>query len=117
MQINITFTEAAVQYIKDKISQQPKNIGFRLSLKKTGCSGLTYQPMVIDEINPNDHVLHMDNGLQVFLDSKWIDYLKDLKIDYIEESKTGLKQKRLIYINPNEQGRCGCGESFHVASS
>jgi Fe-S cluster assembly iron-binding protein IscA len=30
------------------------------------------------------------------------------------EEGHGLKQKRLVFINPKEKGRCGCGESFTI---
>jgi Fe-S cluster assembly iron-binding protein IscA len=37
-----------------------------------------------------------------------------LLVDFIEETTNVLKQKRLVFINPKETGRCGCGESFTI---
>ena len=49
---------------------------------------------------------------------RWgVNYAKKngLTIDFVEESKMGLKQKRLAFINQKESARCGCGESFQMA--
>ena len=37
-------------------------------------------------------------------------FLIGTEMDYVEEKlKSGF-----VFTNPNEKGRCGCGESFHV---
>ena len=41
-------------------------------------------------------------------------FVKDLVIDYVSDAITGIKQKRLVFVNPNEKNRCGCGESFTI---
>jgi len=108
----IKLTDAAITHLTSLIDKNKNHIGFRLSLKKTGCSGYSYVPNIITEINPSDihFIAHPD--LPVYLDSQWADVFKDLVIDYIEDTSLGIKQKRLVFINPNEQNRCGCGESF-----
>ena len=112
MTTNITFTEAAIVYIK-KMLEKNNGIGFRLSVKKTGCSGYSYQPAIVESVNPEDIRIETD-GMKVFIDPKWLHLLQNIKVDYLEEDKTGLKQKKLVFTNPNEASRCGCGESFHV---
>lgn len=114
MTISITMTEAAKDYIKKMIANK-KGIGFRLSVKKTGCSGFTYQPAIITEMHPHDKKVEIETNLVLFIDPLWAKVINGLHLDYIEDNKLGLKQKRLIYINPNETDRCGCGESFHIA--
>jgi iron-sulfur cluster assembly protein len=32
------------------------------------------------------------------------------EVDYVEDKL----QSGFVFKNPNEKGRCGCGESFHV---
>ncbi len=110
---SITFTEAACAYIQKMLAKE-KGIGFRLSVKKTGCSGFSYVPAVIHAIPDNDIVMEMDSGLKIYIDPSWLHLLEGIQVDYIEEEKTGLKQKRLVFTNPNESSRCGCGESFHI---
>ena len=113
MTMNISMTNAACEYIQAKITKD-QGIGFRLSIKKTGCSGYAYYPTIIKEINSTDIVINVNPILNIFIDSQWHHLLQGLTIDYIEEEKSGLKQKRLVFTNPNEANRCGCGESFHV---
>ncbi len=110
---NASFSAAACDYIK-KIIQRDNGIGFRLSVKKTGCSGYSYFPEVIQEINPSDIFFEIEAGINIYIDTKWLHLMEGLKVDFVEEEIAGLKQKRLIFINPKEAGRCGCGESFHI---
>jgi len=112
MIFNISFSQTASTYIK-KMIEQHQGVGFRLSIKKTGCSGYSYFPSVIDTINPNDEMLDI-SGMKIFIATEWRDLLQDLHVDYIEENKTGIKQKKLVFTNAKESSRCGCGESFHV---
>lgn len=112
MNLNITFTDAACEYIK-KMQEKEHGVGFRLTIKKTGCSGYSYLPTIVAEINAND-LCFTTNDLKIFVDPTWLHLLQGLHVDYIEEEKSGLKQKRLLFTNPNESSRCGCGESFHV---
>ncbi|VVC74741.1 Iron-binding protein IscA [Aquicella siphonis] len=113
MNLDITLTEAARDYIK-KMLEQKHGAVFRLSVKKTGCSGYSYFPSLVDHANPADRAIETPEGFKVYIDTAWLDLLQGLRIDYVEENKTGLKQKRLVFTNPNESSRCGCGESFHV---
>lgn len=113
MNPNIMISDAACAYIQKMLDKQ-NGVGFRLSVKKTGCSGYSYLPTIIDSVNANDLVIEK-NGMNIFVDTAWLDLLQGLHVDYIEEEKSGLKQKRLVFTNPNESSRCGCGESFHVS--
>lgn len=110
----IVFTDAAVVHIKKMLEQNPRGIGFRLSIKKTGCSGYAYVPDIVEQVNENDINMVVQEGLQVFIDPSCMTIMNDLLIDYVAEEGQGLKQKRLVFINPNEKGRCGCGESFTI---
>ena len=112
MNPSITLTEAACDYIKKSVQKQ-QGVGFRLSVKKTGCSGYSYLPSICKEINAKDFPIEND-GIKIFIDTTWLHLLDGLQVDYVEEEKSGLKQKRLVFTNPNESSRCGCGESFHI---
>lgn len=112
MQNNLTVTEAARGYIKKALEKTP-GAGLRVSIKKTGCSGYSYVPSVAETVNPKDVAVTVED-VTIFLDTVWLDLLNDIQIDYVEEEKSGLKQKRLVFINKKESGRCGCGESFHI---
>lgn len=110
----LNFTDAAAEYIKSMLSKN-QGIGFRVSVKKTGCSGYSYVPAVISQEVSGDLHFKIKNEVNVYLDPSCVQYVKGLTVDFIEEKKEGqLKQKKLVFINPNEKSRCGCGESFHV---
>jgi len=113
MTATIKMTESARGYI-EKMIQKENGIGFRLTIRKTGCSGYSYAPSIVTEENLHDTVVKDTGKPTVFLDTTWLHLLDNLEIDYIEEDKTGLKQKKLLFTNPKESSRCGCGESFHV---
>src|SRR5665213_2689965 len=97
--MNITFTTAACDYIK-KMVEKEQGVGFRLSVKKTGCSGYSYLPAIVQAINPADSKLTIENGTTVFVDPMWQHLLDGVQVDYVEEDKNGLKQKRLLFNNP-----------------
>lgn len=109
----ITLTDAAAEHIKAMLHKNPKGIGFRLSIKKTGCSGYAYLPEII-EVTKEKDIHFTSQGLEVFVDPAAEAVLKDVVIDYVEDNQMGIKQKRLVFINPNEKNRCGCGESFTI---
>lgn len=108
----ITITDEAAKHIQTMVKKE-ESLGFRLSIKKSGCSGYAYAPEIIKQIDSND-VHFVSHGLNVYLDKNAIDFIKNLIIDYVFDDKSGLKQRRLVFINPNEKNRCGCGESFTV---
>lgn len=111
--IQITVKSAACQYIEEKVKQE-QGAGLRLSIKKTGCSGFSYAPEIVKAAKNDDVVIHISPNLTLFVDSNWLNFFQQLVIDYTEDNKSGLKQKRLTFSNPNEGDRCGCGESFHL---
>jgi iron-sulfur cluster assembly protein len=50
------------------------------------------------------------NGILVYIDSKHAIYLKGVEMDWVTKGlNSGFE-----FNNPNEKGRCGCGESFSV---
>jgi iron-sulfur cluster assembly accessory protein len=110
----ITFTDSAVTHIKSMLEKTQGSIGFRLSVKKTGCSGFAYVPDIIEKAVENDIHFVAQQDLDVFVDPSSLQYLQDILVDYVVEEGHGLKQKRLVFVNPKEKGRCGCGESFTI---
>jgi len=108
----ITLTDAAITHIKHMLAKNTQGKGFRLAIKKTGCSGYAYVPDIIEHPKEND--IHLVcNDLNVYVDPECEKFVTGLVIDYVADN-VGLKQKRLVFINPNEKNRCGCGESFTV---
>jgi iron-sulfur cluster assembly accessory protein len=110
----ITLTDAAVTHILSILEQNKKAIGFRLSIKKTGCSGYAYLPALVEVAKEEDIHFIAQHGLHIFVDPSCEKFIKDVVVDYVDDNNAGIKQKRLVFINPNEKNRCGCGESFTI---
>lgn len=104
------FTDKAVEHIKKSLARFPKG-GFRLTVKKTGCSGYKYVPEVVPEPKAGDIQFKSSQDLIVYLDPMWVDVLKGTEVDLVSKS---LGQKQLVFHNPNVAGECGCGESFNL---
>lgn len=81
----------------------------RISVNTKGCSGLSYVMDWVDAAGPGDEVVR-DHGLTVLVDRKASMFLIGSEMDYAEQALTA----GFTFTNPNEKGRCGCGESFHV---
>lgn len=105
----ISLTEKAKLRFKEQIQQRGKGLGIRLGVTKTGCSGFAYQIEFADEWRAQDHLKIIDD-LYIWVTEDAHQYLDGMTIDYV---KHGLNEK-FEFINPNETGRCGCGESFTV---
>tara|TARA_B100001027_G_C16115984_1_gene262693 strand:+ start:274 stop:597 length:324 start_codon:yes stop_codon:yes gene_type:complete len=106
----ITLTaEAEKQVHKLLQNRGKKSKGIRIGIKTKGCSGLTYSLEFVDDIQKADEKLSFDN-FNLFIDPKATFFLIGTKIDFVEDEL----QSGFQFLNPNEKGRCGCGESFHI---
>ncbi len=106
----IELTDRALSHIKSYLDKQDGCQGVRFSVKKTGCSGLSYVIEYVDKAEDNDIVQDLNEHYILCIDKKSYPFLKGMKVDYVLE---GLNQK-FKFINPNQTGACGCGESFTV---
>jgi len=109
-QPGIILSEAAKKHILTYLDKETDSSGVRFSVKKTGCSGLSYVVDYVQTASETDIILPFTDDYQIYIDKSSYPYLKGMAIDYI---KQGLNQK-LIFENPNQTGQCGCGESFTV---
>lgn len=109
----IDLSDTAREHIM-RLLEKEQGIGFRVSIKKTGCSGYSYVPTIVHEAKADDAVLSGIAAFPIFIDTHYAELLEKIYIDLIEDNVMGLKQKKLVFNNPKEAGRCGCGESFHI---
>ena len=99
--------EARIQALLDKRGKP--SVGVRVGVRARGCSGLSYTLEYADEKGRFDEVVEQ-KGVTVLVDPKAIMFILGTEMDYVEEKL----ESGFVFRNPNEKGRCGCGESFHV---
>ena len=106
----LTLTDAAADRVRAMLAKRGKpSAGIRIGVRSRGCSGLTYTLEYADEKGKWDEVVQ-DKGVTLLIDPKATMFILGTEMDYVEEKmQAGFK-----FTNPNEKGRCGCGESFHV---
>ena len=107
----MTFTEKAKSHYLKLLEKNPTALGIRFFTKRAGCSGLMYQSEFILDENSGDLAVFEEGKLKIFVSQKSMPYLKGIRVDVVKEA---LGQSKVVYENPNEVGRCGCGESFKV---
>ncbi|MBL8652763.1 MAG: iron-sulfur cluster assembly accessory protein [Alphaproteobacteria bacterium] len=107
----ITVTANAVERVKALLAQRGKpSAGVRVGVRTRGCSGLSYTLEYADAKGPGDEVVEPETGISIFIDPKASMFVFGTEMDFVEEKL----QSGFVFRNPNEKGRCGCGDSFHV---
>jgi len=105
----MSLTDAAAERLRRLYAAGQEGKKLRISVNTKGCSGLAYDMRWVDEVGPGDEVV-TDKGVTVLVDRKASLFLIGSMMDYQEQALSS----GFTFTNPNEKGRCGCGESFHV---
>ena len=112
----LTITPAAAERVRTLLRKQsPQPEAVIVSVTSKGCSGLSYDLQYLERLadKPAFADVVTEHGVTVVIDPKATLYIVGSVMDYKE---TPL-HSGFDFINPNETGRCGCGESFSVAHS
>jgi iron-sulfur cluster assembly protein len=112
----LTLTDAATMQLQAMIAgQTPKPEAVFVSVKNTGCSGMSYDLQFLNSLSdaPKFADTIKAGDVTVVIDPKATMYLIGSQMDY----QTSALKSGFEFINPNEAGRCGCGESFTVAKT
>ncbi len=109
----ITITDIAAEQIKAKTALNSEAVGIRLTIDATGCSGHSYkmEHVLEEDLSQDDRFEH--NGAVLYIPKIHSWMLFGTIVDYSE----GEFDSSFTFTNPNEVGRCGCGESFTVQRS
>ncbi len=106
----MTLTDAAADRVRYLMGRRDEPAaGLRIGIRTGGCSGMAYQMEFAAERNSLDEVVE-DKGVTVLIDGRALMFLIGTEMDYVEDKL----QSGFVFNNPNEKGRCGCGESFHI---
>ena len=105
----MSVTEAAADRLRRMYDGAQSGMKLRIGVKSKGCSGMSYDMSWVPDAGPTDEVI-TDKGVTVLVDRKASLFLIGTTMDYeVKDLEAGF-----TFVNPNEKGRCGCGESFHV---
>ncbi|HEY5302009.1 MAG TPA: iron-sulfur cluster assembly accessory protein [Acetobacteraceae bacterium] len=102
-------TDAAAERLTRLYAAGEQGKLLRIGVRTKGCSGMSYDMTWTDAPATTDEVVS-DKGLTVLVDRKASLFLIGTVMDYETTALTA----GFTFTNPNEKGRCGCGESFHV---
>jgi iron-sulfur cluster assembly protein len=105
----MTMSEVAAERLGRLYAGAQRGMLLRIDVSTKGCSGMSYKMEWVAEPGPGDEVV-TDHGLTVLVDRKASLFLIGTMMDY----QTKDLSSGFTFVNPNEKGRCGCGESFHV---
>jgi iron-sulfur cluster assembly protein len=105
----MTLSDAAAERLARLYDGAQKGMLLRIDVSTKGCSGMSYRMEWVETPGPGDEVV-TDRGLTVLVDRKASLFLIGTMMDY----ETKDLSSGFTFVNPNEKGRCGCGESFHV---
>jgi iron-sulfur cluster assembly protein len=105
----LSITPRAAERAKELLATQADAAGIKLAVKPRGCSGWSYSLDFAKEVAPADQAVEIE-GITFVIDAKALPYVNGTVVDFVED-KLG---SSFVFDNPNEKGRCGCGESFHV---
>lgn len=84
-----------------------EQLGLRVAVKNSGCSGLSYEMFFDPETNPDDQVATFGTVL-VKVDAVSAEHLNGATLNYSDD----IQGVGFSFDNPNAQRNCGCGESF-----
>lgn len=105
----MTVTETAAERLRRLYASTEQGKLLRIGVNTKGCSGLSYDMTWTDAAGPGDEIVN-DKGVTVLVERKASLFLIGTTMDYEVKALTA----GFTFTNPNEKGRCGCGESFHV---
>jgi len=102
----IALSEGAAKHLAAQLAKRPGS-AVRLSVRRSGCSGLRYRVDHEHSIGAYDAVFE-SRGVRLVIDADSLPYLQGTRLDVVQE---GLA-RHLRFDNPNARESCGCGQSF-----
>lgn len=105
----VALTDAAAAKVRSLLDQEGRDdLRLRVAVQPGGCSGLIYQLYFDERQLDGDQVVDFD-GVEVIVDEMSVAYLDGAMIDF----KDTIAEQGFTIDNPNAQGSCACGDSFH----
>lgn len=106
---NVQLSDTAAAKVKSLLDQEGRDdLRLRVAVQPGGCSGLIYQ-LYFDERVMDDDALRDFDGVEVVVDNMSVPYLDGATIDFEDT----IEKQGFTIDNPNAEGSCACGDSFH----
>ena len=109
----IVLTEVASAKVAALLAQEGRDdLYLRVAVQPGGCSGLRYQLYFDDRTMDGDieRIFGSASGsVKVKVDKMSDPYLAGATIDFVDT----IEKQGFTIDNPNAQGSCACGDSFH----
>lgn len=105
----IVLTPKAADKLAELYAADPGRGTLRVSVNSKGCSGKSYDMSWVIEQGSGDEMVTV-HGVSLLIDRKATLFLIGSTMDWTETTLS----RGFAFSNPNETGRCGCGESFSV---
>ena len=104
----VVLTDVAVAKVKSLLADEGRDdLRLRVQVQPGGCQGMKYE-LWFDDRSIDGDVVHDFDGVQVVVDHASVPMLQGARIDFTDTiGKVGF-----TIDNPNEGGRCACGDSF-----
>ena len=108
---NINLSATAASKVKTLLEQEGRDdLALRIAVQPGGCSGLRYQLFFDERSLDGDSVQEYAGGaVRVVVDRMSVPYLAGATIDFVDT----IEKQGFTIDNPNAQGSCACGDSFH----
>ena len=105
----VLLTDAAATKVKNLLDQEGRDdLRLRVAVQPGGCSGLIYQLYFDERFLDGDEAVDFD-GVEVIVDEMSVPYLDGATIDFADT----IEKQGFTIDNPQAQGSCACGDSFH----
>jgi len=105
----VTLTDFAAVKVRALLDQEGRDdLRLRIAVQPGGCSGLRYQ-LFFDERSLDGDIVSEFGGVEVVVDRMSAPYLTGATIDFADR----IDAQGFTIDNPNAQGSCACGDSFH----
>ena len=105
----VVLTDTASAKVKALLDQEGRtDLALRIAVQPGGCSGLRYQ-LFFDERSLDGDTFIDFSGVKVVVDRMSGPYLTGATIDFVDT----IEKQGFTIDNPNAQGSCACGDSFH----
>ena len=105
----VDLSDVAADKVRALLEQEGRDdLRLRVAVQPGGCSGLIYQLYFDERLLDGDAVRDYD-GVEVVVDRMSVPYLDGATIDFADT----IEKQGFTIDNPNAQGSCACGDSFH----